>query len=135
MEDFISRFRQALDACSGVGLPLHPVMASCLLMMTSGLSAMVLDTTNRSLDYKTIINTMRQLFARPSCDPTPVNPAEALSVSVYTNRNGKGQGRGKGKNGGDTCHACGQAGHWARDCPVNPPRKTDSKTEPKPVTC
>ena len=78
---------------------------------------------------------MSQLFARPSSDPTPVNLAEALSISVYTNQNGKVQGRGKGKNGGDTCHACGQAGHWARDCPVNPPRKTDSKKESRPVTC
>ena len=60
---------------------------------------MVLATTNRSLDYKTIVNTMGQLFARPSSDPTPVNLAEALRVSVYTNRNGKGQGRGKGKSG------------------------------------
>ena len=34
MEGVISRFRQALDACAGVGLPLHPVMASCLLMMS-----------------------------------------------------------------------------------------------------
>ena len=96
---------------------------------------MVLATTDRSLDYKTIVNTMRQLFARASSDPTAVNLAEALSVSVYTNRNVKGQGRGKGKGGGNTCHACGQAGHWASDCPVNPPYKTDPKTESKPVTC
>ena len=80
-------------------------MASCLLMMSSWLSAgdraMVLATTNRSLDYKTIVNTMRQLFARPSSDLTPVSLAEALSVLVFTNRNGKCQGRGKGKNGGN----------------------------------
>ena len=96
---------------------------------------MVLANPNRSLDYKTIVNTMRQLFARPSSDPTPVKLAEELSVSVYTNRNGKGQGRGKGKSGGNTCHACGKAGHWARDFPVNPPHKTDPKTESNPVTC
>ena len=68
MEDFCTRFRVAVDACNGIQIGMQPVMLSCLLLdgtqLSSGDRALVLATTNRSLDFNAILGTVRQLFGK-----------------------------------------------------------------------
>ena len=62
MEDFCTRFRVAFDACNGLQIGMHPVMLSFLLLdgaqLSSGDRALVLATTNRSLDFNAILGTI-----------------------------------------------------------------------------
>ena len=68
VEDFTTRFRVAVDGCTGIGLDMHPVMMTCLLLEASGISqserSMILATTNRSLDYHGVLSTLRQLYGK-----------------------------------------------------------------------
>ena len=94
------RFRQALYACTGFGLTMHPVTASSLLMSSSGITpierSMILATTNRSLDYHVVVNNMHQLFVKSCGEAVSVNLAEQLSLMVGRKQIGKDQGKGKG---------------------------------------
>ena len=68
MEDFCTRFRLAVDACNGIQIGMHLVMLSCLLLdgaqLSSADQALVLATTNRSLDFNAILGTIQQLFVK-----------------------------------------------------------------------
>ena len=60
MEDFCTRFRVAVDACNGIHFGMQAVMLSCLLpdgaQLSSGDQALVLATTNRSLDFNAVLS-------------------------------------------------------------------------------
>ena len=102
IEDFCTRFRVAVDAYNGIHIGMHPVMLSCLLLdsaqLSSGDQALVLATTNRSLDFGAILGTIRQLFGEdkyPTSNAT--NLVEETTERVLMVRNQKEQ---SGEQGG-----------------------------------
>ena len=62
MEDFCSRFRVAVNACSGKKIGMHPIMLCCLLpdgnLLSSGDRALILTTNNGSLDLNIVLGTL-----------------------------------------------------------------------------
>ena len=59
MEDFCTRFRLAVDSCNGIEIEMHPVMLSPLLrdgaLLPCGYRALILATTNSSLDFNAVL--------------------------------------------------------------------------------
>ena len=101
MEDFCTRFRVAVDACNSIQIGMHPVMLSCLLLdgaqLSSGDRALVLATTNRSLDFGAILRTIRRLFGKdkyPTSNAT--NLVEETPERFLMVRNWKEQSGEKG---------------------------------------
>ena len=93
MEDFCTRFRVSVDACNGIQIRMQPVMLSCLLLdgaqLSSGDRALVLATTNSSLDFNAILGTIRQLFGRdkyPTFNATTLVEETPERVLMVRNR-------------------------------------------------
>ena len=107
VEDFTTRFRVAVDGCAGIGIGMHPIMMTCLLLDSSGISqserSLILATTNRSLEFNTVLSTLRQLygkskvFARDSADL--VETPEGVMFVKNRNTPGLKGGKGNGKGG------------------------------------
>ena len=115
MEDFCTRFKVAVGACNGILMGRHLVMLSCLLLdgaqFSCGDRALILATTNSSLEFNAKLGTIRQLFGKdkyPTSNAT--NLFEDTPERVLMVRNRKEQGGekgGKGGKGGRPCYACG----------------------------
>ena len=68
VEAFSTRLRVAADGCAGIGIGMHPIMVTCLLLDASRISqsrrSLMLATTNRSLESNTMLSTLRQLYGK-----------------------------------------------------------------------
>ena len=102
VEDFTTRARVVVDGCVGIGIGMHPVMMTCLLLESSGISqsekSLILATTNGSLEFNTVLSTLRQLYGKSKVFAhDSANLVETPeSVMFVKNRNSPGVKGGKG---------------------------------------
>ena len=107
LEDITARFCVAVDGCAGIGIRMHPIMMTCLLIESSGIiqseRSLILATNNCSLEFNTVLSTLRQLYGKSKVfahdSAGLVETPESVIFAKNRNSPGVKGGKGAGKGG------------------------------------